>query len=251
VRWPASTSSRLGCFRCSCGERERYIDALRIADRGDLKSLVHYFADVQQALLRRAISEAEGAIDAKAGFTTVLAAAAQKRARRTELATTERELLRARLIVLLDDAEAMWTDTGANIGEQLRDIDVRPVERVHAGSGHTFRAQLLEIGRRNDYWVELGEHRDWVRLQLRDGGVTDIVVAVHLIGNPSPGAGVAVVFLEHRDLAEPADSPAPLTVVAEPLLLSADENEQAQRERFHTWLEAARNAALAQWTKFL
>ena len=36
-----------------------------------------------------------------------------------------------------------------------------------------------------------------------------------------------------------------------PLLLSADENEQAQRHRFHTWLDAARNAPLAQWTKFL
>jgi hypothetical protein len=66
-----------------------------------------------------------------------------------------------------------------------------------------------------------------------------------------PGAGVAVVFLEHRDLDEPADSHAPMTVAAEPLLLSADENEQAQRDRFRTWLEAARNAALAQWTKFL
>lgn len=42
-----------------------------------------------------------------------------------------------------------------------------------------------------------------------------------------------------------------MTVAAEPLLLSADEHEQAQRHRFRTWLEAARNAALAQWTKFL
>jgi hypothetical protein len=110
---------------------------------------------------------------------------------------------------------------------------------------------LLELGRSHDYWVDLNEHRDWARLQLRDGGVTDIVVAAHLIGNPSPGAGVAVVFVEHRDLDEPAGSHAPMTVAAEPLLLSADEDEQAQRHRFRTWLEAARNTALAQWTKFL
>lgn len=39
--------------------------------------------------------------------------------------------------------------------------------------------------------------------------------------------------------------------ISEPLLLSADENELAQRQRFQAWLEAARNTALAQWTKFL
>jgi Fic family protein len=232
-------------------ERETYIEALRNADAGDLRPLVNFFADVQQRLVRRAISEAEGAIDAKAGFAAVLAAAASKRMRRAELAATEREVLRQRLTPLLDEAEKLWTETGEKIKEQLGDIEVRPVERADDNTRHQFRAQLLELGRTHDYWVDLNEHRDWVRLQLRDGGVTDIVVAVHLIGNPSPGAGVGVVFLEHRDLDEPADSHAPMTVAAEPLLLSADENEQAQRDRFGTWLEAARNAALAQWTKFL
>lgn len=160
-------------------------------------------------------------------------------------------MLRLRLTALLDEAVRLWTETGAKIKEQVAGIDVRPVQRSEAKSRHYFRAQLLELGRTHDYWADLNEHRDWVRLQLRDGGVTDIVVAVHLIGNPSPGAAVAVVFLEHRDRDEPAGSHAPMTVAAEPLLLSADENEQAQRDRFRAWLEAARNAALAQWTKFL
>ena len=232
-------------------ERETYIEALRSADAGDLGPLVRYFASVQQGLLRRAISEAEGALDAKSGFATVLAAAAHKRARRSEWAMAERQLLRERLTALFDDAQSAWTDIGAKIREQVGGIDVRPIERADAANRHWFRSQLMEFGRRHEYWVDLNEHRDWVRLQLRDGGVTDIVVAAHLIGNPSPGAGVAVVFLEHRDLDEPADSPAAMMVAAEPLLLSADEDEQAQLHRFRTWLDAARNTALAQWTKFL
>lgn len=40
------------------GERETYIDALRNADADDLRPLVKFFADVQQRLVRRAISEA-------------------------------------------------------------------------------------------------------------------------------------------------------------------------------------------------
>jgi Fic family protein len=139
-------------------ERDRYIDALRVADTGDLAPLVRYFADVQQVLVRRAISEAEGAIDAKSGLSTVLAAAKKKRARRAEPAPAERQVLRGRLTALLDDAQRSWEETAVTIRKQLSDIDVRP---------------------------------------------------------------------------------------------AADENEEAQLHRFRTWLEAARNTALAQWTKFL
>lgn len=232
-------------------ERDRYIEALRLADQGDLAPLVDYFAEVQQALLRRAISEAENAIDAKAGLANVLAAAQRKRERRIGLAQAERQLLRTRLTALLDDAQRMWDETAATIREQFDDIEVPAVARADGQNRHYFRRQLVELGQLHGYWVDLNEHRDWVRLQLRDGGVTDIIVATHFIGNPSPGAAVVVAFVEHRDRAEQVGTHAPMMTASEPLLLSADEHEQAQRRRFHAWLETARNTALAQWTKFL
>ncbi len=232
-------------------ERDRYIDTLRAADGGDLRPLVAYFASVQQALLRRAISEAEGAIDAKSGLANVLAAAAQKRVRRIEASATERKILRDRMAVLMGEAQAVLHAVGGEVKKQVQGITVQPVRRADVGTRHYFRDQLVKIGEVHGYWVDLNEYRDWVRLQLRDGGVTDIVVACHLIGNPSPGAGVAVVFVEHRDKDESAGTHAPMTAAAEPLMLLADEDEQAQRRRFLIWLEQARNTALAQWTKFL
>ncbi|WP_106394218.1 hypothetical protein [Enhygromyxa salina] len=96
-------------------------------------------------MIRRAISEAEGAIDGKAGFTSVLAAATQKRVRRSELATSERELLRQRLTKLLDEAERLWAQTGAAVSEQVEGIDVKPIRRANAKTRHYFRAQLLEL----------------------------------------------------------------------------------------------------------
>lgn len=232
-------------------ERERYIDALRLADIGEIQPLVGYFADVQQALLRRAISEAEGAIDAKAGLANVLAAASEKRERRAEASAQERKLLRTRMDGLMSEAKRQLELVGAEVKKQVKGIDVRPVARASAGTHHYFRGQLVELARQHGYWLDVNEHRDWARLQLRDGGVTDIVVACHFIGNPSPGAGVAVVFVEHRDKDEPAGTNAPMTAAADPLTLLADEDEAAQRRRFTTWLEQARNTALAQWTKFL
>jgi Fic family protein len=232
-------------------ERDRYIAALRAADHGDLHPLVRYFADVQEALIRRAISEAQGAIDARGGLQSVLAAAENKLLRRGEEATRERAILRDRLSELLTAAQRVLEDTAKQVRAKVSSVDVRPVTRANPSTRSYFRSQLLAIGKQHGYWVDLNEYRDWVRLQLRDGGVTDIVVATHLIGNPSPGAGVAVVFVEHRDLDEPAGSHAPMTAAAEPLLLAADEDELAQRHRFLAWLEPARNNALAQWTRFL
>ncbi len=231
-------------------ERERYIGALREADAGELRPLVAYFADVQQAMLRRAIGEAQGVIEAQRGLEGVLAAAAARRRQRTD-AAAERRLLVERMGALIGEAARVLEATGEEVRRQVQGIDVRPVERAGEGTRHSFREQIVELGRLHGYRVDLSEPREWARLQLRDGGVTDIVVAVHLIGNPSPGAGVAVIFVEHRDVGEPAGSHAPLTAASEPLLLSADEPEAAQRRRFVGWLEMGRNAALAEWARVL
>lgn len=232
-------------------EHARYIGALRSADEGDLRPLVVYFADVQQAMLRRALGEADGAIEAARGLEGVLAAAAERRSRRTDAAAAERRLLGVRIGALIGEAARVLASTAEEIRRQVQGIDVRPVQCAEEGTRHYFRDQLIELGRRHGYWVDLNETRAWARLQLRDGGVTDIVVAAHLIGNPSPGAGVAVVFVEHRDHGEPAGSHAPMTAASEPLLLSADEPEEAQRRRFLGWLETARNLALAEWVRVL
>jgi hypothetical protein len=232
-------------------EREEYLDALHSADEGDLKPLVGYFARVEQNLLARAISEAEHAVSAAAGLSTVLASARQKREQRRDEVVQSRELLAQRMSALIAETSRVLESVRKEVQDAVPGITARPVQRCDPGRRHWFRQQLIDLGNKNGYWVDLNEPRDWVRLQLRDGGVTDIVVATHFIGNPSPGAAIAVVFVEHRDQNEPAGSQAPMDVAAEPLLLVADEDEVAQRHRFLQWLDKARVQALAQWTRFL
>ena len=99
--------------------------------------------------------------------------------------------------------------------------------------------------------MDINEHRDWVRLQLLDGGVTDIVVACHFIGRAATGVGVAVVFIEHRDHGERAGQNAPMVSATRPFDLVVYEDAAQQRVRFLDWLDGAINAALAQWTRFL
>lgn len=232
-------------------ERRRYLAALRTADSGDLRLLVEYFSDAQEHLLRRAISEAEGAVDAAAGLLNVLDAAAERRLRRQEISASERTLLSSRMSQLLSEAEKVLQETATQVRDRVEGIHVPEVQRARPEQRRWFREQLMRLGDQHGYWVDLNESRDWVRLQLRNGGVTDVVVACHFIGEPSPGAGVAVVFVEHREVDEKTGTNLPMSAAVEPLLLAADEDEASQRHRFLDWLEDSRNAALAQWTRFL
>jgi fido (protein-threonine AMPylation protein) len=232
-------------------ERDEYLEALRAADRGDLRRLIGYFARIEQDMLVRAISEAEQVVSAAAGLDTVLAAARAKREQRRDEAAQSRTLLNQRMRVLLDEVENVFETVRREVLAGVPGVKSPKVVRCAADSRHFFRQQLIELGDKNGYWVDFNEPRDWVRLKLVDGGVTDIVIATHFIGNPSPGAAIAIAFVEHRDKDEPVGTNAPLDVASEPLLLVADEEEAAQRVRFLAWLDKARLQALAQWTRFL
>ncbi|MCC6555425.1 MAG: hypothetical protein IT372_20895 [Polyangiaceae bacterium] len=97
--------------------------------------------------------------------------------------------------------------------------------------------------------------RRWVRLQLRDGGVTDVVIVWHFIGNPSPGSAVAVVFVQHRTSnvsdEDGATSPTTIPLDVDPLTLFPDEEEAAQQQRFKDWLLSALKRALEVWVRLL
>lgn len=233
-------------------ERPQYLDALREADSGDLSPLVRFFADAQERLIRRAISEAEQVVSTITGIKTVLEAASQRLRLRGDDAASARAELQQRMSALLDDAARALSAAGESVREELPSIQVKRVQRASGPhERHFFRRQLVELGKQHDYWVDINEHRDWARLQLLDGGVTDIVVACHFIGRASTGAGVAVVFIEHRDHGEQMGQNAPMVSATRPFDLVVDEDAAQQRARFLAWLDGAIILALAQWTRFL
>lgn len=233
-------------------ERPRYLDALRQADDGDLRPLVGFFAEVQARLIRKAISEADQVVSALAGRQTVLAAANERLQRRTDEASRARAALANRMDALLEDAVRVLRAAGEEVKAELPSIRVLPVKRASTSEERGyFRHQLLELGKLHDYWVDVNEHRDWARLQLKDGGVTDIIVACHFVGSAAAGVGVAVVFLQHRDHGEKVGKNAPMVSATGPFDLLIDEDAAQQRARFLDWLDGAINAALAQWTRFL
>ena len=245
---------RAGLFPLLVAREDRdrlYIPALEQADAGDLRPLTEFFAHCVQRVLTHAISEAETAVETTATLDAVLDVARSKIQSRAESAEADRNMMAVRIQNLAQLAEAELGRTGAEAQKKVPGITYR-TELWAEKTAHYFRAQLIELARRHDYWADLREPRTWARLQLKDGGVTDIIVALHFIGNPSPGACVAMMFLQHRDLAEPkpvADSL--VTLGVDPLLLAHVEGEDEQRTRFEKWLREAQLQALAQWTRYL
>lgn len=116
---------------------------------------------------------------------------------------------------------------------------------------HYYRHQVIELARRHGYWADLREQRRWTLLKLEDGGIVDIVVTLHSIGNPSTGAAVANIFMDHRDAGEEMSVETQVLLPVEPLRLVPDEIEEKQATKFDEWLATALRHALAQWTRYL
>lgn len=169
-------------------ERTEYLDHLRRADDGQFAPLVAFFAQRQQDILGRALSEATQSVDSVAGRQAVLMAAKDKVLQRQQQHLEQRQRLTVGMEALVLEAERVLS---LALGQTLQEVPgVRgSVQRSRPDNHHWYRQQMIEIGRQFSHWVDLVEPRYWVRLQLRDGGITDLVVALHLIGNPSPGAG--------------------------------------------------------------
>ena len=81
--------------------------------------------------------------------------------------------------------------------------------------------------------------------------MTDIVILLHFIGNPSENC-VAASFIEHSDSIKNQVSGQVFDEIdVAPLLLTSTEQDADSRARFKKWVDEVAIQALARWTKYL
>jgi len=227
-----------------------YIPALERADAGDLSKLIDFFYRREERVALRAISLAETAVEQSSGMDKILEAASSKLVQRKTNQKSERDLMRTRIAQLAGVVNTRFGKTSDEVRNKVEGCRAS-VDRSSSSSAHYFRSQILELARKRGYWADLREPWDWVRLQLRDGGITDLVVVLHFIGNPSPGACVAAAIMGHRASKDAEFFAEMISLDAEPLVLWPAEDAAAQQKRFEQWLDEITRTSLAVWINYL
>jgi hypothetical protein len=143
--------------------------------------------------------------------------------------------MRARMIQLAARVSTKLDTVAAGVRDKVEGCEAA-VDCTSTTTVHRFRSQIVEIAKQRGYWADLREPWEWVRLQLRDGGTTDVVVAVHFIGNPSPGACAAVAFMKHRAIDEDELRSERIPIDTETLVLYPAKEPASQRARLAAWL---------------
>lgn len=228
-----------------------YVPALIAADKGDLSPLVKLFTARQERIVRKAISEAEMLTSHVTSRKAALENAREKLLRRQRADVDAHALSRKSLANLANLTFCEFEKTRDDILDALPNVALKVLQKEH-GKEHYWREQILREARRGDYWADLREPWEWVNLSLIDGGKTSFVVALHFIGNPTPGAAVAIAFVTHREKKDDETTVLDAAHLSlEPLMLYPGEAEGLQKQRFLDWLSRATTEAIAVWTRYL
>ncbi len=228
-----------------------YMPALQRADSGDIQPLVKLFVECQEEAILAAVSVAGPIIEEAGNLRAVLAAARDRIEDRRRTDIERKHQMAERIESLASVALIYLQDVATQVTSSLPEVRAKAF-RSKQEDEHYWRAQVIQLARARRYFADLREPRRWVRLQLRDGGLTDLIVVLHFVGNPSPGSSVSGAFLIHRDSRE-HDVTAGETVYlsSNPLLLTLDEDAAAQEKRFREWLSHVVLLGLAEWKKQL
>jgi Fic family protein len=245
---------QVGLFPLVVDRRDRdsrYMPALQAADHGDLRPLIQFFAECEQRAIIQAISVAEEALVRVRGRQAAIEAARTKVLSRAQAEVNQRSAMAKRIDALAAAAHSVFESVAAEVQAAVPGVTTRTAlsDGINA---HYWTRQIVDMAKARRYWADMREHRAWSRLQLADGGVTDLVVTLHFVGNPSPGSCMSGAFLVHRDRADEPIATAGFTLLPqEPLVFVAEEDSEAQRERFLRWLDDVIVVALSEWKKRL
>ena len=176
--------------------RERYLDALEMADHGDLKPLVDLFADVQ-------ISDLGDAIDNLRELrgepvVRVAESIAERAKRRVESSQEQAARIMDRLCHI---TRTRLEEAAAELNHAFSEAGVTARAQVWTDDDDTqdwWRFQIIEAAKRHEYFADLNRPRRWASLRLELPGIEQapsrLVVSLHAVGR-SADLHAATAFL--------------------------------------------------------
>ena len=232
--------------------REPYLDALRAADKGDLKPLVDLFANIQRSDLQAALKTIRS-LRGEASVQAIEAAAAA--ARQSQDATTAR--VAGALDELIRVASVRLEEVAAEVQRAFEAQGVVISTVVSGDKGHEFwwNRQVVEAAKEHGYYADLERPRRWASLKLglpvREETDSRIVTSLHGVGRRAGRYGVTAFLTQRLDDGEWDTRVIPeedFFFEAEPATEEALEEVKAQ---FRVWLDETITKGIGIWTEDL
>lgn len=232
-------------------DKDKYLDALEAADRGNLKPLVDLFAALQRAQFRKATALSENILSAGADIASVMSGL-------MKAAEKSQETREAEQRKVFQHAEALESETLTflnNLVPSLQQVLIKVSARGSAfgsrstpDTSHFYRGQIIENANKHlDYFVDTSSYKSWVALNLVWERKARLVFTFHGIGRPFSGSLVCAPFFEFRDSDEDQQAHSTLVPVTdEAFVFFYNEPLPRTQERFRTWRDKVVAVALKQ-----
>lgn len=236
--------------------REHYLDALEAADRGNLKTLVDLFADIQISDLNEAIHSVK---DLRGQSMVSLAQTLAQRTSRRRVASQEQAsqvierligIARTRLEEVKNELEHAFRSIG---NQGVPPLDAR-VMTDEPDMQDWWSWQIIKAAKTQDYYADIRRPRRWVLLSLKrpelENRVTRFIISLHAVGRAADLHAAAAFLtwpLEREDGSSSKDWDC--DVVAGPRFRVRVETvtiEVAER-RFREWLDQVIESGLSAW----
>lgn len=232
-------------------DKDKYIDALELADRGDLKPLVNLFAALQRAQFRKATALSENILSAGADIASVMSSLMKFAEKSRETREQEQRKVFSYAEVLEKETFEFLENLVPNLQQVLLKVSSNGsafCSRSTPETNHFYRGQIIENANKHlDYFVDTSSYKSWVTLNLVWERKARLVFAFHGIGRPFTGSLVCAPFFEFRDNDDDQQAHSTIVpVIDEAFVFFYNEQLAQTKERFGSWRNTVVAVALKQ-----
>jgi Fic family protein len=234
-------------------DRDEYIEALRKADRNDLKPLVDIFGSLQRKSIREAISLGEQATEEAKAFDSILNAVKTKFAQRRQADKALRQQAVAIADSLYHFANASIEAKAVAIADVIKEESSRYTSFLANGANGSdkvtyYYKQIVECARHYQYFANLSVYHAWISLVVSTNRRSEILISIHGIGGSGSGVfGCAAMFFTKDRQEEETQISEFQPLGSEPFEFSYTEVGTEVQRRFARWLDNVVMLGLQKW----
>ena len=249
----------------SRGDRKQYIEALELADSGDLVTFVRFIVQLERRMILGALDEPEPVTDS--GMISQVLDHIAERVRRRENRLGQMLSVNDVASSLQRKAITYLTSKAEPIRAELVSAGLAVETAVdYGGPGnneHWYRAQVVRTAQDANHWANLNERRFFIKLAINPERQSRtprliFVISLHHVGRQLSGVMAATAFAQIGNAqdqivkgSEEPSGPDFKNCTVEPFTFTWSDDVDAVAAQFSNWIEVPLSIALRHWSQFI